>query len=340
MENINKVLTYLYLNFNKVVISLILSSFIIFVSSCDKDNKEEEIIQDANASRPTVLDKGLRIKFPENSSGIKLIKVEEAKLGTAVISVIAPARVVATISNSVSSKDNIIMFDTPDVTSLYSQYRQTKANIVLYTKNLSRIKEMYENQGATARDMNQAENDLNLSKTFLTEMEGRLRSMGFNPVELDNASSSKVILISDVPEGKLKEVQNGEDVPIVFNSFPEVTLHGNVSSIGDVVDPVTRTVKVRISLKNYKNKLIPGMYCKVDFGDDMNKVVSLPPDAVVSVDGKDYIFIEETKGVFLRKTVSTEHSTTKRIIVTKGINEGDLVVIDGAMLLKGLSFGY
>ncbi|MGA2296180.1 MAG: efflux RND transporter periplasmic adaptor subunit [FCB group bacterium] len=315
----------------------IIITFFLLINSCtEKSNKivSEEI------KKAQVLENGLRIKFPENSPGLQQITVEQVKLGSALVSSKAPSRIVAAISTAVSSKDRIVIFESTDITMLYSQYKQAKINTGLFTKNLERIKEMYEHQGATAKDLNQAENDLNLSKTTLTELEGRLRTSGFNPVELDGAGNTAVWLISDVPESQLQEVQFGEDVDIVFNAFPQTTLVGKVVSIGDIIDPTTRTVKVRIIMNNYKGELIPGMFASVEFGDPIDSVFVLPTSSVITVEGKDYIFIEEQPGEFTRREVNIKRSSSNTIIITHGLKNGEKVVSQGAILLKGLSFGY
>jgi len=57
-----------------------------------------------------------------------------------------------------TSSRNIMLFESPDITTLYSQYRQSSSNVELTSKNLIHVKEMYNNQGATARDLNSGGN--------------------------------------------------------------------------------------------------------------------------------------------------------------------------------------
>jgi multidrug efflux pump subunit AcrA (membrane-fusion protein) len=241
---------------------------------------------------------------------------------------------------TVSGPDHAVLFESPDVTTLYSQYRQTKLNINLYSQNLKRLKEMFDNHNVTASEVNRAENDLAIARTTLTETQAKLRTAGFNPAELDRAGVSTVWIISDVAESQLSEVQSGEEVPIVFNAFPETEFIGHVASIGDVVDPITRTVKVRSVLVNRKNKMLPGMFAVVDFGDPTDSVVKLNSSAIVTVDGKDYCFVEKEKGVYERREVIIKVSGEDGVVVMKGLKNGDKAVTEGAILLKGISFGY
>ncbi len=50
--------------------------------------------------------------------------------------------------------------------------------------------------------------------------------------------------------------------------------------------------------------------------------------------------MESAPGEFERRQLTTRNSSTTDIVVLQGLRDGDRVVTGGAMLLKGLSFGY
>jgi multidrug efflux pump subunit AcrA (membrane-fusion protein) len=308
-------------------------------SGCQEKSNANALLQQS-PKKPVVSDEGRTILFPENSTGLQQIGTTVVREGRTLISVIAPARVVAAISPAVASAGNIILFESADVTTLYSQYRQSRSNVDLTTKSLVRVKEMFDNQGATARDLNQAETDAANARASMAEMEGRLRALGYNPLELESVKTHTAWLISDVPESELHEVQKGEDVDIMFSSFPDKKLIGKAEAIGDIVDPVTRTVKVRVTIQNPAGRLLPGMFARVDFGDPQDGVILLPLSAVVTVDANDYAFVQTGAGEFRRRQVTISNANGHNAVVLSGIKDGDIVVTSGAMLLKGLSFGY
>ena len=290
--------------------------------------------------RAEVTEGGNSIRFPSGSPGLGRITSTMVEKRTATIPVIAPARVVASIVPGLSSTDRIVMFDSPDVTSLYSQYRQSSANVARASKNLSRIKDMFQNQAATAKDMNDAENDAATAKAAMAESESKLRGLGYNPPEFNTVAPGTAWLMCDVPESQLNEVQRGEDVPIQLSSFPDGRFRGRADAIGEVVDPVTRTVKVRVSMPNPRGRILPGMFARVDFGDPISGIVLFPASGVVTVEGADYAFIQLNDSEFVRRRITIGSSGAKDVIVLKGLSDGERVVTDGAMLLKGLSFGY
>jgi membrane fusion protein, heavy metal efflux system len=308
------------------------------IAGCTRSSTSERPLR--AQLKGAVKDDGKTILFPAGSPGLAQISSAVVKKGTAMVSVFAPARVVATISGAMASPERMVLFDSPDVTSLYSQYRQTRANLRLTADNLVRVKDMYENRGVTARDLNQAINDDANARAAAAEMEGRLRALGFNPAELESETTNKAWLMADVPENQLHEVQKGEEVDVFFASFPDKKYIGRADAIGDILDPATRSVKVRVTLPNSQGHFKPGMYARVDFGDPTSGVVILPLSAVVTVNSQDYVFVETTPGEYHRREVTIASSTGKEVVVLKGLEDGDHVVTGGAILMKGLSFGF
>ena len=294
----------------------------------------------AAVQRPTISENGNRIQFHSEWPGLRHIRSVAMEKGTATIPVITPARVVACTATGLSSKDQMVLFESPDLTSLYSQYRQGRANTERTVKNLERIRAMYANQASTAKDLNEAETEAASVRASMAESEAKLRAFGLNPLQLVSVTTPTAWLMCDVPESQLHEVQKGEEVDIVFSSYPDLKIVGHEEATGEVVDPVTRTVKVRVSTSNRQGRFLPGMFARVDFGDPVPGVVVLPNDALVTVEGVDYVFVQADSSTFERRRITLGSSGTAESVVLKGLNGGEHVVVEGAMLLKGLSFGY
>ncbi len=281
------------------VITIIFSSLALFMFlGCGSKHQTDDT--ERTSQKANVSDNGARIIFPVQSPGLKVIKTLSVKKGPVLIPVIAPARVVASAVSGDGEK--VILFDSPDVASLYSQYKQAKANVELTAKSLRRVKDMFETHAATEKDINQAEADAANGRATKAEYESKLRAGGFR--------------------------------------YPDKKFIGYEEAMGDVVDPVTRTVKVRVRMKNPGGKFLPGMFARVDFGDPEDGVILLPASAVVTVEEKDFVFVETAAEEFSRRQVSVVNTTDGRIVVRKGLEEGEHVVVEGAMLLKGLSFGF
>jgi cobalt-zinc-cadmium efflux system membrane fusion protein len=312
-----------------------------FSVGCHSDGKSMNQSNSSVYSKASISENGEVIFFPPQSIGLQQIKTTVVHKGTVTIPVIAPARVVASISASQhEGNDKFILFESQDITSLYSQYRQTETNLDRAQKNFNRTKEMYDNHGATSKDINDAETEMETARETFAEAQGKLRADGFDPGELEATPVGTAWLISDVPESELNEVQQGEEVDIFFSAFPEKKFTGHAIAVGDVVDPITRMVKVRVTVPNPNRRFLPGMFARVDFGDPKDGIILLPASAVVNVEEKNYVFLATGQGTFRRREVILENANNDQLIVQHGLQDGEEVVIAGAMLLKGLSFGY
>lgn len=322
-----------------IILSLVIISAMALETGCRTDAQAGSK-QESRATRAVVSENGLRVDFPKDNPGLTLIHAALIEKGKATVSVVAPARVVATIGSTLAGNERTVLFDASDVTSLYSQYRQGRVNADRAARNFTRMKEMYDNHAATAKDLLDAETDAANAKTAMAEFEVKMRALGFNPDELATVPPGTAWMMCDVTESQLPDVQKGEDVDVVFSAYPGSKVIGKADAVGDVVDPITRTVKVRVSVKNPHNKFLPGMYARVDFGDPIENAILLPLAAVVTVEGNDFVFVERSSGSFERRRVTLMKAGEQQVVVLQGVEGGERVVVDGAMLLKGLSFGY
>lgn len=289
---------------------------------------------------PEVKENGEVIFFPPGAQGRVRIETRPFGSGKEFIQIQAPARVVATVSHSVSSGGRIVLFESADLNTAYSTYKQARNASARSSKNLRRIKDMYAMQVATEKDVIEAETDAGNSGAQVAESEGKLRAAGVNPSDLNSYGSNIVWMIADISESRLDSTKAGKRVNITFNSFPDKKIQGKVQAVGDNVDPATRTVKVRIILPNESHKYKPGMFARVEFIDDAKAPLVLPFTSIFTVESENYVFVEEMKDTFRKKKVVIGNSNADYVEILQGLKKGDSVVTEGVMLLKGLSVGY
>lgn len=82
------------------------------------------------------------------------------------------------------------------------------------------------------------------------------------------------------------------------------------------------------------------MFAKVEFGDEVKDIAVIPFTSVITVEGHAYVFVQTTPGEFVRRPVVLGNSGSDNVSIVQGLIPGEEVVTGGAMLLKGLSFGY
>jgi cobalt-zinc-cadmium efflux system membrane fusion protein len=149
------------------------------------------------------------------------------------------------------------------------------------------------------------------------------------------ADLSTVWAQADVPEPLLRLVHVGQPVALTLVSFPDEVFGGTVSRIGDVLDPQTRTLKVTVSLPNPAGRFRPEMFGSIRQPGPRRPLPVLPPDAVVLEYGRPVVFVESAPGRFERREVATGVRAESLVAITRGVQAGERVVVDGAVLLKG-----
>ena len=147
------------------------------------------------------------------------------------------------------------------------------------------------------------------------------------------ADLSSVWVTSDVPETSIRLVKVGEPVKIELAAYPGETFRGRVAQIGDMVDPQTRTVKVRAELPNRDGRLKPEMFGNIHLSEQTEARPTVPTSAIIATDGKTLVWRQTAKGVFEKVAVITGAQSGDRVAVLSGLKANDRIVVDGVMLL-------
>jgi cobalt-zinc-cadmium efflux system membrane fusion protein len=169
----------------------------------------------------------------------------------------------------------------------------------------------------------------------LSVVQGEFRNDASVPL-MTIADLSTVWVTSQVAEGDIRLIHVGERVEISLVAYPGETFEGRVSRIADTVDPQTRTVKVQAEMDNRRGGLRPEMYGSIHHIASTAPTAVVPAGAVLESDQHAVVFVETAPGRFEQRDVSIGAHVGDLVRVTKGVKAGDLVVVDGAMLLKGL----
>jgi cobalt-zinc-cadmium efflux system membrane fusion protein len=149
------------------------------------------------------------------------------------------------------------------------------------------------------------------------------------------ADLSTVWVSSDVPEPFLRFIRVGEPVVITLVAFPGEVFTGVVARIGDVLDPQARTLKVHIEVPNPLGRFRPEMYGSIRHVGPSRSMPVIPGGAVVQEYGRSVVFLERGPGQFERRQVTTGTRMNDRVAIASGLEPGDRVIVDGAVLLKG-----
>ena len=174
------------------------------------------------------------------------------------------------------------------------------------------------------------------------EVQGQWAGAGA-PVELFTVGALDPLwVLGDVYEMDLPHVKKGLTVEVRVPAFPDRTFRGRIDWVSDVLDPATRTAKVRCAIENPERLLRPEMAPVLSIALPSHHHVAVPRDALLRLGDDTVVFVastEERSGQLVfhrRKVVAGEDGTGGLVPILDGLAPGERVVVSGGIFLVGL----
>lgn len=144
-----------------------------------------------------------------------------------------------------------------------------------------------------------------------------------------------------IAERFISRISNGQKATVTFDAYPSVEFGAKIFEVSPVLDTATRTMGVKLRLNPPDNRVKVGMYGRVKLvTESVKNAIVLPVSALVTRDGKDYVFVVTTPKSGKNAAVVSLKPVTRGILVdnqveiTKGLEAGEEVVIKGQTLLN------
>jgi len=284
---------------------------------------------------------------------------------------LASGRVVdihARIGDIVTKGQLLMQVQSADVSQALSDYRQAVADEALARAQLDRSKVLYEKGAVAQKDLEVAVDAAEKAKVTLENTLERLRVLGadashrsaiidiYAPASgviteqnvtaaagvktLDNspnlftiADLSSMWILCDVYENNLPFVHLGDYADIHLNAYPNLSLKGRVGNISPILDPNTRTAKVRLEVHN-PGMLRLGMFVTATFyGPKTETHASVPATAILHLHDREWIYVPVEGRRFRRIEVAGgKMLPDNRQEVISGIEPGQQVVANALAL--------
>jgi cobalt-zinc-cadmium efflux system membrane fusion protein len=149
------------------------------------------------------------------------------------------------------------------------------------------------------------------------------------------ADLSSVWVTSAIPENSIRWIERGERVRIELSAYPGEVFTGRVMRVADTVDPQTRAVEVQTELSNRDGRLRPEMFARIRHSHGSRMLPVVPSSAVVQSGGSAWVYVARSDHEFEKVKVVVGEDAGANVPVLSGVNRGDRVVVDGAILLQG-----
>ncbi|MGD0456990.1 MAG: efflux RND transporter periplasmic adaptor subunit [Terriglobia bacterium] len=269
----------------------------------------------------------------------------------------------AKLGDDVTKGQVLLRINSPDVSQAFSDYQKAQADEVLARRQQERSETLLARGAIAQRDLEAAEDVEQKAKVDLATAAEHLRVLGADvshaspivdvksPISgtiveqnitggtgvrsIDNspnlftvADLSRVWVLCDVYENNLAQVRLGDFAEVRLNAYPDQALKGRVSNISRVLDPSTRTAKVRLELDNERRQMRAGMFATATFRSQSKQLRSLvPAKAVLRLHDKDWVFRAEGGHRFRRIEVQAGRVSSDGFQeVIAGLAPGDQIV--------------
>ena len=242
-----------------------------------------------------------------------------------------------------------------DDSELKAQQKQSESNKSLAEQKYNRTKSLYEKDGATKEELEAAEAGLKSAQANLelvkaqiakTEIrapfsgklglvnisEGAWLTTGAPVAELSEVDKLKAIFA--LPQRFAASVKVGDKVTIL-DEDRNIKREGKIKALDATISESSRTRQIMVELDNKKGDFLAGGYAKVivPLSEQNAPVMSIPSEALTLDKDGAYVFVVK-EGKAAIKHVETSLRTPISVDVTKGLDEGDSVVVSGLMSMR------
>ena len=251
--------------------------------------------------------------------------------------------------------DIMAEIENPEFITLQQDYIDTKNKLSFLSQEYERQKELNKENVSSAKVFQQTTTDYKNLKNVLNALEEKLKLIGINRNSLQegkissnvkikaaisgyvtavNVNIGKYVTPNDIMfeivdtkhvhaelnvfEKDIMNVQIGQKVKIRLSNSPQKEYSGHIHLINHKIN-ADRTVRVHAHFDEENPAFIPSMYLDAEIETKDAKATVLPNEAVITAEGKSYIFALKTK--------DAKNYTFDMVEVKKGITENEFTAV-------------
>ena len=265
----------------------------------------------------------------------------------------------------------LALISSPDFGQAQAEVRKAQADFALSGKNHARARELFDVGVIALKELQAADADLERARAerdrtlareklfgasrevnqlyhLAAPIRGMVVESNVNPgqeVRPDQAQPgtpalfaisdpTRLWVLIDVPETLAEVFRPGMRVRVRTPTWPDVTFEAQIDNVAAFIDPSTHAVQVRASIDNRDRRLRAEMYVTAETTIIKSGALRIPAAAALLVGDRYYAFVDESDGHYLRRSLQVEEVGFGTLRVTKGLNPGEKVVSEGALLLQ------
>jgi cobalt-zinc-cadmium efflux system membrane fusion protein len=267
------------------------------------------------------------------------------------------------LGDQVAKDQVLLVINSPDVAQAFADYERFQADEILSGQQLARAQDLFAHGAMAKQELEASENaarkaqaDLRAARQHIAILGADLdkpsplvairapisgviveqnvtsgagvRSLDNSPNLFTIADLSTVWVLCDVYENDVSRVHLGDSAEVRLNAYPDHAFTGRVGNIGSVLDPTTRTAKVRLEIANSGSLMRAGMFATAVFQSSREQLRPvIPTSAIMRLHDKDWVFVPLGGKRFRRLAVQTGPVYPDGFqVVLSGLTEGSKVV--------------
>jgi membrane fusion protein, heavy metal efflux system len=287
-------------------------------------------------------------------------------------------KISAQLGEHVKKGDPLAVIESPDIGNAVSDVHKAEADLIAAEHDYKRKKDLFEQKAGSAADLEAAEDNWRRAKaeiqrarqkayllragnvdtvtqsyTLASPIDGEVLLRNINPgIEVQGQYSGgatqelftigeldKVWVLADLYEMDIARVHVGSPAQVTVVAYKGKAFNGQVDWVSGMLDPTTRTAKVRCTFDNPGRLLRPEMYATVQISVDQKRTLAIPRSALLRLGEYKVVFVElgESAGQtqFERVPVDVDEGEGSAWLEVKhGLEAGQKIVVSGAILLS------
>lgn len=341
----------------------------IFIVSCNRQTVEDSVrnfeFTDTMLSRIS-LD---TVRIEQVSAELKLsgkVTPEDNKVAS-IFPIVSGyvTQVNVSLGDYVKKGDVLAVIRSTDIADFEKQRRDSETELLLAKQSLRAAQELYESKLNTERDVTAAQkavDDAHAELDRINEVfhiyqvdkgsyykviapisgfitEKRLNAdmqlpQGVNESIFSIARIDNVYITANVYETDIPKISLNTAAEVIMLSYPHQPYHGKVDKIMNILDPDTKTLKVRIRLPNPDYLLKPEMAATVYLRyHEPHHLPVIPSESVVFDKSKNYVMVFHNRDSVETRLVELFSTSGSNAYVSAGLQPGEKVISKNALLI-------
>ena len=358
---------------NAVPLLLIIAAFLFLCSCASKQpepvmKKESVCITDSMAAIIKIdtaaysnVDDQLKLSGEISFNDNKVIKVFPFSSGQVV-------QVMVSLGDKVIKGQTLAIIRSADVSGNYSDLSTAGTDVAITKKRLETAESLFNSGLSSEREFIEAKQDYEKALTASNKLKDQIAINGGGNTTANGTYTVKAPINGYVVEKKINQgsfirtdnndnlftvgdvkqvwvwvnvyetdiakVKEGYAADVSTLAYPDRIFKGVVDKVNQVLDPVTKVMKIRVNLPNDSMLLKPEMFANIVITNkERLKMITIPGSSIVSDNGKDYVIIYHDTCKLELKEIQIMKTVGDKVYVSSGITEGDKVISKNEILL-------